>query len=143
MRAILAVLFALAAHLALAQPVWAADDPADLSRRVIEQQFEALSNDDIDTVYALAAPGIQSRYPSKELFFAMVKGSYEPIYHPGNYAYGRSLTLAEGALVLHEVMIESRDGKYWKAFFRMTRQPDGAYKIEGVLLIPDRLNKGA
>jgi hypothetical protein len=35
----------------------------------------------------------------------MVKKSYGPVYHPGNYAFGRIRSLGDGAVVINELLI--------------------------------------
>lgn len=141
MRAMPAFLLMLPA-IAMPAPSAYADEPVEASRRVIEQQIDAFLKDDAETAYSFAAPGIKARYPDKEAFFAMVKKSYQPVYHPGNYAFGRSRMLEDGAIVLHELMITGDNGRYWKAFYMMARQADGSYKIGGVVILPDLVNKG-
>jgi hypothetical protein len=118
------------------------DDAVDGSRQVIERQIEAFLKDDAGAAYAFAAPGIKARYPDKDIFFDMVKKSYQPVYKPGNFAFGRSLSLDGGATVLHEVLIEGRDGKDWKALYKLQRQPDGSYRIGGVTMVPELESKG-
>jgi hypothetical protein len=119
-----------------------ADDPVKGSRQVIEKQILAFLNDDAAGAYAFAAPGIQARYPDKDSFFAMVKKSYQPVYRPGNFAFGRSKTVGDGAMILHEVLIEGEDGKDWKAVYQLLRQPDGSYRIGGVMIGPETESKG-
>ncbi len=72
----------------------------------------------------------------------MVKKSYEPVYNPGNYAFGRSRSIDNGAMIYHEVLISGRDGKDWTAIYQMMRQPDGGYKINGVQIVPNTDSKG-
>lgn len=129
--------------LAIALPAVAqADDPAEGSRKIIEQQIEAFLKDDATAAYAFAAPGIRARYPDKDAFFDMVRKSYQPVYKPGNYAFGRSVSLEGGETILHEVLIEGRDGKDWKAIYQLLRQPDGSYRIGGVMMAPETASKG-
>jgi hypothetical protein len=140
MRAVPAITVAFTACLLASTPA-RAEDPVAVSRHVIEQQIDAFLKDDAETAYSFAAPGIKARYPDKDAFFAMVKRSYQPVYHPGNYAFGRNKSIADGAMILHEVTITGQDGKNWKAIYKMARQPDGSYKIEGVLIVPDTVSK--
>ncbi|MBX9456557.1 MAG: DUF4864 domain-containing protein [Rhizobium sp.] len=119
-----------------------ADNAVEGSRRVVEKQIEAFLRDDAAAAYAFAAPGIQARYPDKDSFFDMVKKSYQPVYKPGNYAFGRTQTIDDGAMVLHELLIEGRDGKDWKAVYQLLRQPDGSYRIGGVAIVPETDTKG-
>lgn len=119
-----------------------AEDAVETSKQIIEKQIEAFLKDDAETAYSFAAPGIQARYPDKDTFFAMVKKSYQPVYHPGNYAFGRSRMIGDGAMILHEVIIAGTDGRDWKAVYQMLRQPDGTYRIGGVALAPETSSKG-
>jgi hypothetical protein len=123
-------------------PAALANDPLQLTRRVIEDQIAAFLENDASAAYAFAAPAIRARYPDKDVFFAMVKKSYQPVFRPGNYAFGRSKLLDGGATVLHEVLIEGRDGKDWKAVYQLLRQPDGSYRIGGVVIVPETASKG-
>ena len=136
-------LFSLALFAVLAVPLTAiAEDAVEGSKNIIEKQIEAFLNDDAEAAYAFAAPGIQARYPDKDAFFAMVKKSYGPVYHPGNFAFGRSKNIENGGMILHEVLIEGEDGKDWKAVYQLLRQPDGGYKIGGVVIVPETDSKG-
>jgi len=119
-----------------------ADDNIAATKDIIERQIDAFLKDDAATAYSFAAPGIKARYPDKDAFFAMVKKSYHPVYHPGNYAFGRNKSFDDGATILHEVIITGQDGKDWRAFYKMVRQPDGTYKIGGVVVIPETESKG-
>ncbi|TCL73956.1 DUF4864 domain-containing protein [Rhizobium sp. BK251] len=141
MRAFFAVLFLCVASVIAPLPA-GAEDPTDATRSMIEQQIIAFLRDDADTAYSFAAPAIKAMYPDKERFFAMVKKSYEPVYHPGNYAFGRSRSIDDGAMIYHEVLITGRDGKDWTAIYQVVRQPDGSYKINGVQMIPNTESKG-
>jgi len=141
MRVILAIFILLAASLAIFSATHA-EDPIDATRTMIEAHIKAFLNDDADAAYSYAAPGIKAIYPDKDVFFAMVKKSYEPVYHPGNYAFGRSRTIDNGAMIYHEVLISGRDGKDWTAIYQLARQPDGGYKINGVQIVPNTESKG-
>eukprot|EP01035_Chromulina_nebulosa_P059836 gene59836-81859_t len=109
-----------------------AEDAVSLSRQVIESQIKAFLSDDADAAYSFAAPGIKAKFPDKDIFFAMVKKSYDPVYHPGNYAFGRGQAVGDGAIVIQELVISGKDGKNWRALYRLSRQPDKSYKIDGV-----------
>jgi hypothetical protein len=141
MRAFFAVLILSLAVIVTLSPA-RAEDPLDTTRSMIEAQIRAFLQDDPEKAYSYAAPGIKAVYPDKNVFFAMVKKSYEPVYHPGNYAFGRSRSIDNGAMIYHEVLISGRDGKDWTAIYQVIRQPDGAYKIGGVQILPDTESKG-
>ncbi|MDM9628026.1 DUF4864 domain-containing protein [Rhizobium sp. S152] len=141
MRAFFAVLIFCAASMG-ALTTARAQDPIETSRAMIEAQIKAFLKDDPETAYSYAAPGIKALYPDKNVFFAMVKKSYEPVYHPGNYAFGRSRSIDDGAMIYQEVLISGRDDKDWTAIYQVSRQPDGSYKINGVQILPNTDSKG-
>jgi len=108
-----------------------ADDAAS-ARDVIESQINAFLSDDMDAAYSFAAPAIKQLYPDQSRFFDMVKRGYEPVYRPGNFAFGRSKAAADGAGIVQEVIIQGPDGQDWTALYSLERQPDGTLKINGV-----------
>ncbi|MGO4565702.1 DUF4864 domain-containing protein [Rhizobium sp. 2YAF20] len=141
MRAFSAALIACLALLASLLSVQA-EDPLQATQATIQKQIQAFLHDDADAAYSFAAPGIKALFPDKEAFFAMVKKSYEPVYHPGNYAFGRSKSIDDGATIYQEVLITGSDGKDWSAIYQVTRQPDGSYKINGVQIVPNAASQG-
>jgi ketosteroid isomerase-like protein len=140
MRAVPATLIAMLILVGVAMPL-RAEDPVSASRHVIDDQIKAFLSDDAQTAYSFAAPGIKAKFPDKAAFFAMVKKSYQPVYHPGNYAFRRSQSVGDGAIVIHELVISGQDGKNWRAVYKTSRQPDGSYKIDGVVIEPDTVSK--
>lgn len=112
------------------------------AQTLIQGQIEAFLQNDAATAYSFAAPGIKALFPDKDVFFAMVKKSYQPVYHPGNYAFGKSRAIDNGAVVYQEVLITGIDDKDWTAIYQIARQPDGSYKINGVQILPNTASKG-
>jgi hypothetical protein len=135
-----AVVFSLAS-LALVLPA-RAEDALQTTKALIQQQIQAFLHDDANAAYSFAAPGIKAMFPDKDAFFAMVKKSYAPVYHPGNYAFGRNRAVDDGATIYQEVLITDSDGKDWSAIYQVTRQPDGSYKINGVQIVPNTASQG-
>ena len=123
-------------------PAAYAEDTVQTAQNLIEQQIEAFLHDDAATAYTFAAPGIKALFPDKDSFFSMVKKSYQPVYHPGNYAFGKSRAIGGGAVVYQEVLITGTDGKDWTAIYQITRQPDGSYKINGVQILAKAASEG-
>lgn len=119
-----------------------AEDPVLTAQTLIQGQIEAFLQNDATAAYSFAAPGIKALFPDKDVFFAMVKKSYQPVYHPGNYAFGKSRAIDNGAVVYQEVLITGVDDKDWTAIYQIARQPDGTYKINGVQILPNTMSKG-
>ncbi|MGE6782950.1 DUF4864 domain-containing protein [Ensifer adhaerens] len=110
-----------------------ADEPVDTARAIIQQQIAAFLHDDAEAAYSFASPAIRGKFPDKATFFDMVKRGYQPVYRPGNFAFGRSKVV--GDQVLQEVLISAPDGKDWTAVYELVKQPDGGYKINGVMIL--------
>ncbi|WEX75832.1 DUF4864 domain-containing protein [Sinorhizobium numidicum] len=123
---------AIALYLGLAGAAFA-DEPVDTAKFVIRAQIQAFLDDDADTAYSLASPAIRARFPDKMLFLDMVKRNYQHLYRPGSFAFGRSKVV--GDEVIQEVLISGSDGKDWTAIYALVKQPDGNYKVNGVMMI--------
>jgi hypothetical protein len=111
-----------------------ADDAAS-ARDIIESQINAFLNDDMAAAYSFASPSIKQLYPDQSRFFDMVKRGYQPVYRPGNFAFGRSKAAADGTGIVQEVIIQGSGGEDWTALYSLERQPDGSFKINGVQMI--------
>jgi hypothetical protein len=119
-----------------------AQDPVAAAQAVIAGQITALTRGDADAAYAFASPAIQSLYPDKGVFLAMVKKEYEPVYRAGTYAFGRSKTIGSGEAVLQEVLVSSKEGADWMAIYEMRLMEDGSYKVNGVRMIRNTASQG-
>ncbi len=110
-----------------------AEEPVDSAQLIIRNQIAAFLNNDAAAAYSFASPAIQEKFLNQNLFFDMVKRTYQPVFRPGNFAFGRSKVV--GDLVIQEVLITGPDGKDWTAIYQMVRQPDGFYRINGVQIL--------
>lgn len=119
-----------------------AEEPLVSAQRVIQSQIQAFLSDDAETAYGYASPAIRKLFPDKDRFFAMVKKSYQPVYHPGNFAFGRFKVSDDGQTVLQEVLVTGSEGTDWTAVYDLQRQEDGQYKINGVQMMPNTTSKG-
>ncbi|TWF54167.1 DUF4864 domain-containing protein [Neorhizobium alkalisoli] len=119
-----------------------AEDPVADAQAVISGQIAALMSDDADKAYSYASPGIRDLYPDKNAFLAMVQKNYEPVYHAGTYAFGRSKLVGGGEVVLQEVLIGARQGTDWTAIYEMRLMDDGSYKINGVRMMRNTGSQG-
>ena len=119
-----------------------AEDPVAEAQAVISNQIDALKKNDAEKAYSFASPGIRSLYPSQDQFLNMVRETYEPVYHAGKYAFGRSKMIGGGEVVLQEVMISAKEGKDWTAIYEMRLMDDGSYKVNGVRMIRNTASQG-
>jgi hypothetical protein len=120
--------------LALALPAQAQVSPADQTaiRDVIEGQVEAFRRDDGAAAFGYASPSIQGMFGSAETFMDMVRQGYRPVYRPQVFEFREIVTLQ--GMVTQKVHVIGPDGRPVTAFYPMTQQPDGSWRIEGCYL---------
>lgn len=110
----------------------AADDVVS-AQTVISSQVEAIGRDDADAAYAYAAPAIQEMFSSPDVFMAMVRQAYAPLYRPQRFEFGKAVS-ADGKIA-QRVRIVDVDGAGWDALYSLERQPDGSLRITGCSLV--------
>ncbi|WP_291869084.1 DUF4864 domain-containing protein [Bradyrhizobium sp.] len=115
----------------LGSPAGAADDVA-AAQKVIRSQVEAFGRDDAAAAYSHAAPAIQEVFPP-DIFMAMVRGSYAPVYRHKSFEFGEAH--AEGGKIAQRVRIVDAEGVPWEALYTLELQPDGSIKISGCTLL--------
>lgn len=133
LRAILAaaVLAALPMAVAAQDAVPAPQRAAVVS--VIRGQMDAFLGDDGARAYSYAAPGIQEMFPTPDIFMAMVRGGYAPVYRPRDVEFLEPAM--EGGDIIQPVRVTGPDGASVIALYRLQRQADGSWKIAGVVLL--------
>jgi len=99
---------------------------------VIEAQVLAFQKDDGDAAFGFASPGIQAYFGSPDRFMQMVRSSYESVYRPRSVEY-RRLLIVRGEPI-QEVFFVGLDLSTMLALYRMEQQPDGSWRINGVLV---------
>ena len=101
-------------------------------RSVIEVQLKAFARGDASTAYAQAAPSIRAKFPTDEIFMMMVRSGYAALIDPRRVNFVE--IIMDQNTPIYQVSLESRDGKQWMAFYRMSKQPEGNWLIEGCVL---------
>ena len=127
-----AILLLLALLTGLAAPVRAADDVA-AAQGVIRSQVEALGREDAAAAFSYAAPALQNVFQQPDIFMAMVRGSYAPVYRHKSFEFGEART-SDGQIA-QRVHIIDADGVPWEALYTLEQQPDGSLKISGCTLL--------
>ncbi len=133
-RMVLRLFALLGTMLALALPAQAQVSPADQTaiRNVIEGQVEAFRRDDGAAAFGYASPSIQGMFGTAETFMDMVRQGYRPVYRPQVFEFREIVTLQ--GMVTQKVHVIGPDGRPVTAFYPMTQQPDGSWRIEGCYL---------
>ena len=103
------------------------------AQNTIESQIKAFLADDDTTAYSYAAPNIKRIFPTLEAFMGMVKGAYQPVWHPQSYSFGKVEELSDTS-IMQQVLVVGPDGKSYEAVYTLELQPDGTFRITGVSL---------
>jgi hypothetical protein len=100
---------------------------------LIERQLDAFARDDGASAYALAAPGLKTIFSDADVFMAMVRGQYAAVYRHRSVEFGPMEI--DGDNVSQVLTIVDDNNQVWKALYKLTRQPDGKWLINGCLLV--------
>ena len=105
---------------------------ADAVRQVVIAQLRAFAEDDADSAFETATPGVREAIGNPGRFLAMVRGAYPMVYRPAAVAFLKPEE--DAGLVLQMVRITDGDDKSWIALFALERQPDATWRISGCIV---------
>ena len=97
---------------------------------VIQSQLAAFQRDDAVEAFSYASPFIQKKFQSASTFMDMVKRGYLPLYRP-NGTEILELTVENGVPV-QRIRVYAPDGTPISAYYKMQKQEDGTWRINGV-----------
>ena len=100
---------------------------------VISAQLAAFQRDDGAGAFAYASPTIRRKFGTAENFMAMVRSGYRAVYRPAEVAFLE--TRVVGGMTVQLVHLLGPDGRSVVAAYEMQRQPDGSWRINGVVLL--------
>ena len=101
-------------------------------RTLIESQLAAFAADDAQTAFSFASENIQKTFGTAEHFLAMVRASYPVVYRPASVNFLEPERVDD--LIVQVVEMADEDDRLWLAIYRMQRQPDGSWRIDGCVL---------
>jgi len=104
-------------------------------RATVQSQLQAFAADDAGRAYALADPGVRSKYPSPQAFLDMVRDEYPMVHRPAAITFLEPET--DGDLAFQKVRITDAGGSAWLVTYLLNRQQDDAWLISACLVIPD------
>ena len=133
MHRVAATLLLSVALAAFAPPGRAAEpiSPAERQavRAVVEAQLAAFAADDAALAFSYAAPAIRAMFQTPERFLAMVRSGYPAVYRPSGVVF---LHPVRGeAELIQGVQLTDAAGALWLAVYRLQRQPDQSWRING------------
>ena len=118
---------------------WAGATPAQVQsvsvadataiRAVVEAQLDAFAQDDAGKAFALAAPQIQMMFGNAQTFMRMVKTGYPAVYRPASVIFLKPEVIDGDTIQL--VQLSDQEGVVWIAAYRMQRQNDKQWRING------------
>jgi ketosteroid isomerase-like protein len=136
-RFIAVLLLLLTAAPAKAEGIAVSDQAAIAA--VIRDQIAAFRVDDAKRAFGYASPAIQAKFGTPEEFLDMVRSGYGQVYRAREVTF-RDIAVEQGVPV-QAVEIRGADGTGVLALYFMERQPDGSWKINGVIIaeLPERM----
>jgi hypothetical protein len=129
---LMAVMLLTAASLVRADESVAPADAAAI-QQVIQGQMNAFKVDDWSAAFAYAAPSIQTKFQSPQVFSQMVTQAYQPVYRPRGVEF-RAVKASEFGPT-QEVFVVGPDGLSYLAYYTMEKQADGSWRISGCYLV--------
>jgi hypothetical protein len=102
------------------------------ARTVIQRQLDAFQRGDAEGAYALTSPDLKAAYSNPFSFMDQVRSGNTPFFH-------RRITEFEdfvlnGDRAAQSVVVVDDDSDVWNVVYKLSRQPDGSWLIDGVIL---------
>jgi hypothetical protein len=101
-------------------------------RSVIEGQLAAFAADDAERAFSYASATIQTTFKTARNFMDMVRIAYPVVYRPTGLVF--QVPVLTGDEVWQAVQMRDAMGMDWTAFYTLTRQGNGIWKINGCVL---------
>ena len=102
-------------------------------RGIIQSQLDAFQRDDGHEAFSYASPGIRQMFQTAEIFMAMVRGGYAAVYRPRAVEFLETLVKDGRTAQMMRFVVPDRVAVI--AMYTMERQPDGTWRIGGVVLL--------
>ena len=106
----------------------AAED-AKAVRAVVEAQLAAFAADDARRAFSYAAPSIREMFKTPDRFMEMVRRGYPVVYRAASVVFFNPQRIQ--GLLIQGVQLTDADGSLWLATYRLERQPDKSWRING------------
>ncbi|RYY61163.1 MAG: DUF4864 domain-containing protein [Comamonadaceae bacterium] len=108
-------------------------DPSGV-REVVQQQLQALATEDAGTAFALADPGLRTRFGNADEFLAMLRAQYPMVVHPASVLFLKPQS--DGSIAMQKVRLTDTDGSGWMVTYVLNRQGD-RWLISACMVAPD------
>ena len=108
-----------------------ADDQAAI-HAVVQLQLDALAEDDATSAFEMATSATRSKLGDADRFMRLVKEHYSPVYRHERALFSPTEEINGDTIQI--VRLTDLDSQVWLAVYRMQRDEDGNWKIDGCLL---------
>lgn len=95
----------------------------------VQAQLDAFSRDDAERAFEFATTSTREQIGSPDRFLRLVKEQYDAIYRH-RVAIFANPEVIDGDTI-QTVRLTDRDGLVWVALYKMQREKDGKWKIDG------------
>lgn len=99
---------------------------------VIQSQIQALAQDDAVGAFDLASPDAKERLGTPENFLQIIKEHYSPIYRHRLALFSPPENI--NGNIIQIVRLTTRDSHVWLAVYRMQRDTEGRWRVDGCQL---------
>ena len=115
-----------------------AEPDARAVRQVVEAQLDAFAADDAERAFSYAATGIRAQFGDANNFMAMVRRGYPMVIRPAAVSFFQPQRDAgTPETVTQLVHLRDRDGRLWKATYRLERQASAGWRISACMVAAD------
>jgi Domain of unknown function (DUF4864) len=119
--------------------VYATDmpQPADESgvQATVQRQLQAFAAEDAGSAFALADPGLRTRFGTAEEFLNVVRNEYPMVLRPISVLFLKPHS--DGAIALQKVRMTDSEGSAWMVTYLLNRQRNDQWLISATLVEPD------
>ena len=101
-------------------------------RAVVEQQLNALANEDALQAFALADQDLRTQFGTADAFLATVREQYPMLMHPTSLLFLKPET--DGTIAMQRVRVADEGGASWTLTYLLNREGGKQWRISGCVV---------
>lgn len=109
------------------------DNTGDPVKNIIESQLKAFRKSDPAAAYKFASESAKLKYGSAKSFFIMMRSACHAL--PDHVSYSFMERREVDGKILQKIEFLNTDGSASTGFYRLTKNADGAYAVDGCLML--------
>ena len=103
------------------------------AQAVIVRQLDAFQRGDAEGAFALASPTLRESFSDSDQFMSSIRSKEKQFFHRRVTEF--SAFMLDGDAAAQSVVLVDDDSDVWNVVYKLARQPDGSWLIDGVVLI--------